>query len=244
MIKISLQPEYIFKIGSFNLSNTFLCNLITSFVLIVIAIIVRLKIKKTPKTTSLQNIFESIIDFLLKLVKSVTGSQKLTEEVFPLIATFFIFIATANLFGLLPGFLGAFFVNINGEKIPLIRSPNSDINTTLALALISVFSIQYFGIKNLGIKQYLKRFFNFTNPVKLILGFFEMISDFTKVLSLSLRLFGNVLAGEVLLLVIAFLVPYFLPLPFMILELFIGIVQALIFATLSLIFIKVAQREF
>ena len=244
MITISLQPEYIFKIGNFGISNTLLCSWITMLFLILLATRVRLRLKKIPEPKSLQNLFESLIEILFNFINSITRSPAMTKKIFPLIATFFIFIVSENILGLIPGFLGSFYVKIEGKAVPLLKSPNSDLNSTLALALISVFSIQYFGIKMMGPKRYFKRFFNFTNPLKLVTGLFELISDINKILSLSLRLFGNVLAGEVLLLIVAFLIPYFIPLPFMILELFVGVIQAFIFSTLSLVFIKSAQMEY
>jgi len=244
MLHISFQPEYVLRIDSFLVSNTLLCSWVATFILIVLAILTKRKIKKIPPSKSLQNIFELIIEYSLKFIDSITGSRELTKKVFPLITTFFIFIVFANFLGLIPGFLGAFLLNSGKESVPLLRTPNSDLNSTLALAIISVVSIQYFGIRTLGFKKYLKRFFNFANPIKWVIGIFELISDLTKILSLSLRLFGNVLAGEVLLMVIAFLIPYFIPLPFMILEVFVGFVQAFIFATLSLVFIKTAEMEF
>jgi F-type H+-transporting ATPase subunit a len=145
---------------------------------------------------------------------------------------------TANLLALLPGFLGSFFVHTADGNIPLLRSPNSDLTTTLALTVVSIFSIQFFSLRILGFRRYVARFFDFSGPVKFILGFFEMISEAVKVLSFSFRLFGNIFAGEVLLLVIAFLVPYIVPLPFMILEMFVGVIQAFIFAVLTLTFIR------
>ena len=244
MLHISFQPEYVLKIGSFDVSNTLLCSWSTTAILIILAILIRKKLKKIPKPKSLQNVFEAIFEYSLKFIDSITLSRKLTEQIFPLIITFFIFIVSANFFGLIPGFLGAFLVKVGNKNIPLFRSPNSDWNTTLALAIVSVFSVQYFGVKTMGFKRYLKRFFNFTNPFKLVIGFFELIGDFTKMLSLSLRLFGNIFAGEILLGVVAFLTPYFIPLPFMLLELFVGFIQAFIFATLSLVFIKSAEIEF
>lgn len=244
MLHISFQPEYIAKIGSFPISNTLLCSWITIAILIILAILVKRNIKNVPKPKSLQNIFETVIEYFLRFIDSITNSRKLTNEIFPLITTFFIFIVTANILGLVPGFLGAFLVRLKGGSVPLFRSPNSDLNSTLALAIVSVVAIQYFGIKTMGLRKYSKRFFDFTNPLKLILGFFELMSDLTKILSLSLRLFGNILAGEVLLIVIAFLTPYFIPLPFMFLEVFVGIIQAFIFATLSLVFIKSAETEY
>jgi F-type H+-transporting ATPase subunit a len=243
LLNISFQPEYVLKIGPFLASNALVCSWLATAVLTLLSFLIKKRNCLNPKTKSLQNIFEAIVESLLKFIENITRSRELSRRVFPLIATFFIFIAGANLLDLVPGFLGAFLVSGQGKSVPLLRSPNSDINSTLALAIVSVFSIQYFGIRSIGLKNYLKRFFNFSNPLKAILGFFEIISDLTKILSLSLRLFGNILAGEVLLLVTSFLLPYLIPLPFMILELFVGLIQAFIFAILSLIFIKTAEMD-
>lgn len=243
MIRITFTPEYIFKIGSFGVSNTIFCSWLAIMFLVVIAFIYFLTLKKhKDKPNRFQLIVELLLEKIYNFIHSISRSSKITKMVFPLIATFFLYILTENLLALFPGFLGAFYVK-GDVNIPLLRSPNSDINATLALAFISVLSIQYFGIKVLGFRRYLGRFFSFTNPIKLFLGFFEMFSDLTKVLSLSFRLFGNILAGEILLLVLAFFTPYFLPLPFLILEIFVGVIQAFIFSTLSLVFIKNAVEK-
>jgi len=242
MIYLSIFPEHIARIGNFYITNTLFCGVVASLLLILIGFYIRLRFKEKPASKSIQNFFEFLLEKILNFVTSILRSEKLAYRVFPLIATFFIFIVFENLLGLLPGFLGAFYIQKGDIKIPLLRSPNSDLNATLALALIAVASIQYFGATTLGFKKYLKRFFNFTNPLKLILGLFELLSDITKILSLSLRLFGNILAGEVLLLIAVFFLPYFLPLPFIFLEIFVGVIQAFIFATLSLVFTKTALK--
>jgi F-type H+-transporting ATPase subunit a len=144
---------------------------------------------------------------------------------------------------LLPGFLGSFFIATPDGPVSLFRSPNSDLTTTLALAIVTVMSIQYFSITTLGLRTYIKRFINFSGPLNFILGFFEILSEAVRVLSFSFRLFGNVFAGEVLLLVVAFLIPYILPVPFMILEVFIGLIQAYIFSTLALTYIRLSTQE-
>jgi len=236
MVRVSFYPEYILKIGSFSLSNTLFCSILTSLILIFCCFLLkRIEILRLGIEILLRN--------LLNFISGILGSKEVSFSVFPLIATFFIFILSCNLLGLLPGFLGSIFLEKEGEKIFLFRSPNSDLNSTLALGLISIGAVQYYGIKFLGFKNYLKRFFNFLNPWKFILGIFDLISEFTKILSLSLRLFGNIFAGEVLLLIIGFLVPFFIPLPFLILELFVGVVQSFIFATLSLVFLNYSQMR-
>jgi len=182
---------------------------------------------------------EKVFDF----INSVLKDTKITKQVFPLVATFFVFIILANLLALLPGFLGSVYLDNGMEKYSILRSPNSDLTITLALSIISVFSIQYFSFKILGSKKFLKRFFNFSSPSGFVMGFFEILSESVKILSFSFRLFGNVFAGEVLLLVMAFLLPYFIPVPFQILEVFVGFIQALIFAILTITFIKSASLK-
>ncbi|HDH31326.1 MAG TPA: F0F1 ATP synthase subunit A [Candidatus Wolfebacteria bacterium] len=241
MINIGLQPEYILSVFGVFLTNTFLTSILVTALLCVLGIIFYLK-KQNHKNVFI-NAIRILIFELLKLTDMVTQDRKLSKKILPLITTFFLFIVTANLLALVPGFLGSFFVKTSVGEFSVLRSPNSDLTTTVALALFSVFAIQFFSLRVLGVKKYIGRFFNFTNPIKFILGFFEMISESVKVLSFSFRLFGNIFAGEVLLLIIAFLVPYIIPLPFMILEVFVGIIQAFIFAILTLTFIKTSTMR-
>lgn len=125
------------------------------------------------------------------------------------------------------------------EFVPLFRGATSDLNTTIALAIISVLAMQYFGFRNLG-GHYSKRFINFKDPIMFSVGILEIISDISKIMSFAFRLFGNIFAGEVLLSVIAFLIPFIVPLPFLLMELFVGVVQALVFSMLSTAFFMVA----
>lgn len=125
------------------------------------------------------------------------------------------------------------------EFIPLMRAATADLNMTLALAIIAVLAMEYFGFSMLGPK-YSKRYFNFTNPIMFFIGILEIVSDLSKVISFAFRLFGNIFAGEVLLTIIAFLMPFIAPTPFLFLELFVGFIQALVFSTLTSVFINVA----
>jgi F-type H+-transporting ATPase subunit a len=232
---IGLQPEYVINIFNFGVTNSFLTTLFVSILLGILALIFFFSEKKK---NILSEPLRVLIFELLKLTDAVTKDRKLSKKILPLIATFFIFIVTANLLALIPGFLGSLYLKNKTEIIPFLRSPNSDLTTTSALAVFSVLAIQYFSLRALGLKKYIARFFNFKNPLTFILGFFEMVSEGVRVLSFSFRLFGNIFAGEILLFIIAFLIPYIIPLPFMILEVFVGIIQAFIFAMLTLTFIK------
>jgi len=127
----------------------------------------------------------------------------------------------------------------SAKFVPIFRGGTADLNTTTALGLIAVFYIQYAGIKALGL-TYFKKFFNFSNPINAFVGMLELILEFAKVISFSFRLFGNVFAGEVLLTVIAFLIPIIAPLPFIGLELFVGFIQALVFSLLTTVFLSLA----
>jgi F-type H+-transporting ATPase subunit a len=123
--------------------------------------------------------------------------------------------------------------------IPLFRAGTADLNTTIALAAISVIVTQIIGFQYLGL-GYLKKYFNFSSPIMFFVGMLELVLEFAKIMSFAFRLFGNVFAGEVLLAVILFLVPVIAPMPFYGLEIFVGFIQALVFAMLSLVFFNMA----
>lgn len=128
------------------------------------------------------------------------------------------------------------------KLIPLLRPGTADLNTTLALAIISIFVTQVFGIRYLKL-GYFKKFINFSNPIMFFVGLLELISEFAKIISFAFRLFGNIFAGEVLLVVMAFLLPVLVPMPFYGLELFVGFIQALVFSMLSLVFFNMATHS-
>ena len=129
------------------------------------------------------------------------------------------------------------------HKVPLFRAASSDLNTTLAIALVSVVMTQVFGLRTLG-GEYVQRFFNFKGgPIGLYVGLLELIGEFAKIISFTFRLFGNIFAGEVLLAVIVFLLPWVAVLPFLGLELFVGFIQAFVFAILTLVFMTMATTS-
>lgn len=175
------------------------------------------------------------------MVESIAGAVK-AKRFFPLVATLFAFILFSNWSGLLPGVGSIGFDGIhNGHEvfIPYFRAPTADVNTTLALGLITMVMVQVYGFKYLGLK-YFKKFFDFSNPINFFVGILELISDVSKIISFTFRLFGNIIAGEILLLVMAMLVPVLGPTPFIALELFVGFIQALVFMMLASVFINMA----
>lgn len=243
-MNISLAAEPIAHIAGFPITNTLLTSWIAIGVLIIFSVVLRRNIRVVPR--GVQNATEAVFEGAFGLMDSVTGDRKLSERFFPLVMTIFLFIMTANWLGMFPGFgtIGLREVHEGKEIIvPFLRTTNSDLNVTFALAAISVLTTQVFGILIVGGRKYAKRFFNFKNPIFTFVGFLELFSEIAKMVSFSFRLFGNVFAGEVLLVVIASLIPYIIPLPFMFLELFVGFIQAFVFAILTLGFLKIATVE-
>jgi F-type H+-transporting ATPase subunit a len=247
-MEISLAAETLFHIGSFPVTNTLIVTLCVSCLLITVSIIVKNKLKLIPK--GLQNLLEFVIEAVLDLVDSVTQDREQSQKFFPIIATIFLFVIMSNWVELVPG-LGTIGLNeaANGHVtfIPFIRSASADLNVTLALAIISVISVQVMGIAALGFFKYAGKFFinPFHKPyfIGTFVGILELIGEIAKLISFSFRLFGNIFAGEVLLAVMLMLVPYLVPLPFLALEIFVGLIQALVFSMLTLVFLKMAVTE-
>lgn len=235
-ISISAQP--IFTFGKYEFTNSMLVSLLVALFLTLIAIKFSRAVKRKKKSgfvLFIQTILESFYEF----VASITPHQ--AGKFFPLIASIFLFVMFSSWAGLLPGAETIGFMS-HGHYIPFFRGGTADLNITLGTALFAVFMIQVFGYKSHGFK-YFKKFFDLSNPINFFVGFLELLSEFAKIISFAFRLFGNIFAGEVLLAVIAFLIPLIVPLPFIGLEIFVGFIQALVFATLTLVFINIATSD-
>lgn len=241
-IHISLIAEKIFHVsGAFWITNSLLTSWIAIMLLLLFSIFAAKKIKKVPD--NLQQIAEIIIEGLHGLFEGILHDK--INIFFPVLATYFLYIISLNWIGLLPG-VGTVGLNIveEGHKVfvPLLRAGSADLNTTFALAVTSLVVIQFAGFRSLG-AGYLKKFFNFESPINFFVGILELASEFSKILSFAFRLFGNIFAGEVLLTVIAFLIPVIAPIPFMGLELFVGFIQALVFSMLTTVFLSLAVAK-
>lgn len=237
---ISLIPETLGHIGSLTLTNTLFTSWVVMAVLMVMAFWGGKKPRLVPDKK--QNFFELIIETVFNFFVEVWGDTKKVRKFFAFLATFFIFILVSNWFGLIPGVGTIGFYEHDEEFVSFFRSLNSDLNATIAWAVISVIATQIAGFVTLGAKKHLGKFFNFKSPIDFFVGILEFVSEISKLISFSFRLFGNVFAGEVLLVVMMFLVPYILPLPFFMLEMFVGLIQALVFTTLTLVFLKMATE--
>jgi F-type H+-transporting ATPase subunit a len=253
-MSIPIAAEPLFSIGAFPVTNAFINSTVLTVGFVLFSIFLRSNISKIPGR--LQNAFEAALDFLLGYFDQVTGNRKKSIRFLPIVGTLFFFILLSNWMGLLPG-TGTIGIwqNVHGEMelVPLFRPAGSDLNLTLAMALLSVISSHIIGMVSLGIFVHWNKFIQIGtlwnalktfNPIKIltgfvefIVGFIELFSEAAKVVSLSLRLFGNIFAGEVLITVISSLVSFVVPLPFMALELIVGIVQATVFSMLTLVYL-------
>ena len=241
MPHIEIAAEKLFSVFGFPVTNTLVMTWIVLAVLVCAATRISRTINIVPQT--LQNMFEILLEKFLGLMEGMMGSREMAERYVPIVATIFLFILISNWFGIMPG-VGSvgIYEPRGGEQvlIPFFRSAASDLNVTLALGTLAVLIINITGMTARGVGSHLSKFFSFRNPIHFFVGILEFISEFAKIISFSFRLFGNIFAGEVLLIIVSFLAPFGGPLPFLVLEVFVGFVQALVFAMLSMVFISIA----
>jgi F-type H+-transporting ATPase subunit a len=259
---ISIAPDVIFKLFGFPVTNTLLGSVITGVILLLVFVLSVRKQELVPH--GMQNAVEALVVFLLNLIDGVVGGDKSrARKFFPLVASFFFFILVANLIDVIPGVdtvgqidtaaiaklhtttqpvLGfLLFGDISNAIIPWIRPATTDLNLNLAMALIAIVTAQSFGFATLGPKTHLSKYFNFRGPIDFFVGVLELIGEFTRVISLAFRLFGNIFAGSAVLAVFAFLLPVVADLIFVPFEIFVAAVQALIFSLLTLIFLQITS---
>jgi F-type H+-transporting ATPase subunit a len=266
-------PEPYYKLGPIYITNTLIAAWLSIIVLAGFFYLATRKMKLVPR--GLQNFAETIIEILLNFVEGVTGREN-GRRFFPVVATIFLYVLMNAWMGLLPIFnvigrahIGTsdtlFFGQYSGSiiDVALFRPANTDINVPLTLALVSFFSVEYWGITAMGFRHYMAKFFRFGQLLKglgelvkgrvksaasglfyglidAFVGGLELLSEFVRIISFTFRLLGNMTAGEVLLLIIAFLIPWLLAVPFYGLETLLGFIQALIFAGLTLVFAHLA----
>jgi len=247
----TLAPETVFKIEGFPITNTMINVWLAMGIFLTIGLLLKKRISLRPG--KFQNFFEYILELLMGYFDQVTGDRKKTIRFMPVVGTVFFFILLSNWLGILPG-TGSIFM---GESM-LLRPANSDLNLTLVMSLFAVLSSHVFGMFTVGIFTHLNKFIQIgtffksltkgptailTAVIELGVGLIEIVSEASKVLSLSLRLFGNIFAGEVLISVISGLVGALVPAPFMLLEILVGLIQASVFTMLTLVYMTVLSTE-
>lgn len=245
----ALEAEETHKLPNrFIVTNTLLSSWVTSLLLILLFLLASRGRDPTKPPRGIRNFVEAIISAMYGFVESVAGPKN-APRFFPLFATIFLFVVINAWVGLLPFYASLGFLNEEGELTRhLLRPAGTDLNMPLALAIVSFVFVEYWGIRVLGLR-YFTKFFRFgalfrgkifQGVIDIFVGLLELLSEFVRIISFTFRLFGNMTAGEILLLVTAFLIPFVFTLPFYGLELLVGLIQALIFSGLTLVFVTIA----
>jgi len=251
----SVNPDTIFTIGNFKIANSTMLSFLILVIFTLLAILVFRKFKE--KGTKFQYTIEIIYESMLGLVKQITGSKKHAIIVFPLIGALIFYILTSNLIGLVPG-----LSTITYEGKSIFRSPTSDFNTTFGLALGCVILLQFISAKDFGFLGHLGKYFKFKEIfvgfkngigagmmgiVEFAIGLLDIVGEMARVVSLSLRLFGNMYAGEVLATLILGAFAYFVPLVWTAMSTLSGVIQSIVFGSLVasyyILSVKVEEEE-
>jgi len=192
---------------------------------------------------------ESLVEYVIQIGEDNFGSRKVALKHLPLLLTLFTFILFSNLSGLIPG-VGTINLLNNGEHVPLLRAFTTDLNSTLALAILTIGTVQFYAIKELGIFRHIKHYFSVAepwwSPINFFMGPIEIMSEFIRIMTLSMRLFGVIYAGEVLLHVIGNLagnLGWAATFPIYLLEIFFSSIQAYLFMMLTLVYMANATRN-
>jgi len=249
-----LPAPALFHVLGLPITNTIIAGWITVIFLVLVSWLITRRMQLVPG--KLQAVFEFVLGWIYDFCKSVAG-EEYGRKFFPVICTIFLFVAFNAWLSLIPGF-GSILLG-NHE---LLRGANTDVNTPLAIALVSFVFVEYYGLKTLGIK-YLRKFVNvgrlfgsvglvfkggikkgisglFSGFIDIFVGVLETLSELIRIVSFTFRLFGNMTAGEILIMVAAFLIPFAISWLVYGLELFIGFIQALVFSGLTLAFASMA----
>ena len=239
-INVVLKAEQLGSVFGFPITNSLIMAWAVMALLIGFAYFFGRSLSMVPG--KLQAGIEWAFEGAIAYMADVLGSEALAKRFFPLVASIFIFVALINELEFFPG-VGSLGLVHASDFLPVLRAPTTDLNFTLALAMISFFAIEITSIASLGFFKYAGKYVNLKSPIGFAVGLIELMSNLGRLISFSFRLFGNIFAGEVMVLVAGYFLPYVLPAPLMGFEMFIGLIQALVFAMLTLFFIKLAIMD-
>jgi F-type H+-transporting ATPase subunit a len=240
--EVSLVARPIIEIGPLRITNSTLLGLVGTTIVVWLLIYTVRRIQQ-HRHTRLSIAVLWLFEMLFGTVEEVLGSREKAIKLAPLAISMFLLILVNNWLEILP-FVGP--VTWNG--VPLFRGLAADLNFTLALAIITMVTAQIWAVRALGLGGNLGRYFGnpFKDPMHVFEGFLELVAEFSRLIALAMRLFGNIFGGEVLLVVMAFITSYAAPIfvpPFMALELFVGAVQAYVFFMLTVVFVSLGSAH-
>lgn len=217
-IQEELFPKIVFALGPIQVTTTVVHTWIIMAIVSAVFIILGKRLQVRP--SRFQNALEWFVEAIDGLISEMIPHQ---PRIFlPIVGTFAVFIAAINLAGLIPG----------------LRSPSTDLNTPLALAIVVFFSVHYYGIRQKGIIGHLK---HYVEPIFIMLPI-EIAGEFARTLSLTFRLFGNILGEEIVVAVLFLILPLLIPVPMMLFSIFTGVIQAYVFTLLSVVYISSAVQ--
>jgi F-type H+-transporting ATPase subunit a len=237
----TIQPETVFTLGTVMITNAMLMGVFVTLVYCIISFVISRKISEKPSTV--QVVGEMITESFTNLLAQITGSKASGRALLPLIGALFLFLGLSNIIGLIPG-----LTSITYDGTAIFRTPTNDFNMTFSIATAIVIFTQFASLKAFGFFGHLGKFFKIKGVIDgfkegigagmlaiidFLIGLLDIISEFAKVISLSLRLFGNMYAGEVLAALLLGTFAVALPAPWMAMNLLVGVLQALVFGALS-----------
>jgi len=243
-----VQPELLFSIGKLMITNAMLMGVLVTVLLCVVIILLRKNLKPVP--SKFQTIVEMMATGFLSLIDQITGNRKVSEQILPLIGALFLFLGISNLIGLIPG-----LTSLTYNGVGLFRTPTNDFNMTFSIALAIVIIIQGASIKAWGFFGHLGKFFKFKDVylgfkqgfapgllsiVDFLIGLLDIVSELAKVVSLSLRLFGNMFAGDMLAAILLGAFAFIVPAPWLAMNILVGVLQAMVFGALATAYYNLA----
>lgn len=235
MIEIELAAPVLFTIAGLPVTN----SMLTSWLVVaIIVIFFRIAVRRAALVpTGIYNVAEAVFEGFLNFMDVFSGARERTVRFLPFIGTAFFYILVSNFIGLFPPIGQLTFTTTAGDTHALFKTPTSDYNLPLALGIIGFVMAWAMSIREYGVIGHLRKYIHL-NPMDTFLGLMDIVSDFARIISLSFRLFGNILSGEVLILVMTSLfngsVAYGIPLVFMALGLISGVVQAIVLPAITL----------
>ncbi len=239
--QLTIQPEKVFNIGNLIITNAMLLGVVVTILYLFISLYI--SAKNSLKPSKFQTLIEIAVESFIGLLEQITNNRKTAEKLLPLIGTLFLFIGISNIIALLPG-----LTSLTYDGVALFRTPTNDFNMTFSIALAMVILTNIASIKAFGIIGHLGKFFKFKDVylgfkegvgagflaiIDFLIGLLDIISEVAKVVSLSLRLFGNMFAGEVLAAILLGAFAFVIPAPWVAMNILVGLLQAMVFGALT-----------
>ncbi|MFA7193897.1 MAG: FoF1 ATP synthase subunit a [Candidatus Paceibacterota bacterium] len=247
-----IKSAEVFSLYGFTIANSTLFIMMISVIVLLFGVLVVRKFS-LENPSRLQVATESVYLGAFDLIQNIINDENKTRKAFPVIGALMFYLIIANIIGLIPGLEQ---LTLNGEGV--FRTPTSDFNTTFGIALAAIVIVNFISLKEKGILLYLEQFFKFGAVWKgfkksigdgfmaiidFCIGLLDIVGEFTKVISLSLRLFGNMYAGQVLAVIIMGFFAVIVPSIWLAMNLFVGVLQAVVFASLVASYYMLATIE-